>query len=169
MSTLYGLAEDMAALADLMLDEAEAAQPDATLEQWAREYDFKLASKVDSYGDLYATMKAEALVCEEEAKRLQARAKARRAVMERLAYMAGVAMEQMGVSKLEGVRHTIARQKNGGIAPLIVDDENPDRWPEDLVVTTRALDRGKVRAMLDAGLTLELARVGERGSSIRFK
>lgn len=175
MSSLYQITDDLLALDALLAEAAEGESHDADLDAFIAEYDFKLRDKVDAYGDLYQRVKADEKALAEEMARLTARRKALQGTMERLTWLVRGAMDRMGVKKLEGVRHTIAEQKNGGVQPLAV------LWPvealpRDYIRTVESADHEKLRAACEAaGGTLKagdgtvIAALNERGTSVRFK
>ena len=131
--SLYVLTEELVAL-DSMLAEigGDVSSPEGqTLEKWAAEFDWKMRDKVDGYASLAINLEADALTIANEVKRLQARKNAIENRRARLLALAKFSMERLQVRKLEGVRFTIAIQKNGGVEPLevlVATDQLPDKF-----------------------------------------
>lgn len=65
--------------------------------------------------------------------------------------------------------YTIAIQKNGGVAPMIVDEAFPDVDERFLKYLPPIIDKEKVRAALDAGEKLPFASLGDRGVRLTIK
>ncbi len=129
--SLYVLTEELVAL-DTMLAEigGDVSSPEGqTLEKWAEEFDWKMRDKVDAYASLAINIEADADIIAKEVKRLSDRKNALMNRRARLLALAKFSMERLKVRKLEGVRFTIAIQKNGGPEPLEVLVE-PKELPE---------------------------------------
>lgn len=188
MSSLYQLTEDLVALDKLLADlggDVSEGTEGQTLEQWAAEFDWKMRSKVDGYGGLYTNMKADAAELAAEMKRLGDRKRALENRAARLLALAKFSMERLGVRKLEGVKFTIALQKNGGVEPLEVLVEakalpEPFRKEEtvysaDAEALRAALEKRRAALAKDppeADPHPELAGVAqllERGESVRVR
>jgi hypothetical protein len=75
--------------------------------------------------------------------------------------------ELTGRTKEETARFKFSLVQNGGKLPLIVDDVSPYDIPDDY--TKKELDREIIREVLETGFSLDFARLGERGTSIRIR
>jgi hypothetical protein len=121
--SLYDLTEDLVSLNTLLEEvggDVSEGTEGQTLEKWALEFDWKMRSKVDAYGGLYKNMDADVVGIKAEIKRLGDRARALENRKARLLALAKFSMERLGTRKLEGVKFTIAIQKNGGVEPMEV-------------------------------------------------
>ena len=183
--SLYVLTEELVAL-DTMLQEigGDVSSPEGqTLEKWAEEFDWKMRDKVDGYASLAINLEADALTIANEVRRLQARKNAIENRRARLLALAKFSMERLKVRKLEGVRFTIAIQKNGGVEPLEVlvepkdlpahfrDEEmvysaNLDVLRKSLEVRRAALAKGEADPIPELAGKAELK---ERGESVRVR
>ena len=121
--SIYQLTEDLVSLNTLLEEiggDVSEGSEGQTLEKWAEEFDWKMRSKVDAYGGLYKNMDADVAGIKAEIKRLGDRARALENRKTRLLALAKFSMERLKVRKLEGVKFTIAIQKNGGVEPMEV-------------------------------------------------
>ena len=175
MSSLYALTEELVALdkllAELGGDVSEGTQGQ-TLEKWAEEFDWKMKEKVDAYGGLYQSLKADVDAITDEIKRLNDRAMVLENRGARLKALAKYSMDRLQVRKLEGVRFTIAIQKNGGKDPvevLVQPEDLPDPYRREKIVISP--DADAIRAGLEKKdpLLEGKARMGERGESVRIR
>ena len=73
------------------------------------------------------------------------------------------------LDKLKAGLFTVSIQANGGKAPLVVDEFDPNAWPTRFQEVKAMPKLDEVRAALEAGDTLEFARIGERGRSLRIR
>jgi hypothetical protein len=96
------------------------------------------ASKVNSYAALIRRQTAEAEECEAEAARLTARAKQRRAFVDRLKSTALEVMQRFGVRELRSATNTLRVQNNGGVQPLDTSGVVDAKW-QKITVTLPAL------------------------------
>jgi hypothetical protein len=71
--------------------------------------------------------------------------------------------------KVEGEHFTWQIQKNGGKAPLILDDMPAESLPKEYQIWDVKANKDAIRKDLEAGKELPYAHIGERGESIRLK
>ena len=188
MSSLYELTEELVALDKLLAElggDVSEGTEGQTLEKWASEFDWKMKTKVDGYGALYKNMEADANEIKAEIKRLSDRKRAIENRGARLLALAKFSMERLGTRKLEGVKFTIAIQKNGGVEPLevLVEAKNlPEQFRKEEVVynadtealrsalEARRIALGKATPDPDPFPELEgKAVLQERGESVRVR
>ncbi len=174
MTSLYQITENLAAL-DLLLQEVggdvtETTQGEA-LEVWAKEYEWNLRDKIDSYGAFIKTMEADIEAIKEEGKRLSMRAQVIKNKIDRLKALAKMAMDLRGTRKLEGVKFTITIAKNGGVAPVELLVTDIEKFPDEFVRISKSVDSDKLREALEKqdAEALRLAKLGERGESVRVR
>ena len=130
----------------------------------------KFADKADNYATLIKEYEGRVTIRMEEADRIAHRAqvdsRAATAMKERLQ----LAMEMLNVRKMETSRFKLGIQKNGGKAPLIMDDDvMVNLLPDELCSVVRSVDKTAVRELIDAGETLPGFTIGERGESLRIR
>lgn len=174
--TLFEIGGDVLAL-DALLDELGGDISDdqvaATIDEWLLENQSALSSKLDSYAALIKEREAIAEARLDEAKRLNGLASADLNAAQRLKERLLFFFESYGIQKVETARYKVALQKHGGKLPLLLNEDlTPADVPEQFVVevpATQRIDTAAIRAELEAGKTLEFARLGERGSSIRIR
>lgn len=174
MSSLYQITEQLVAL-DQLLEEiggdvSEGTQGEA-LEKWIKEYEWQQREKIDAYGGMIASMKADMEAIQEEVERLNIRSRIINNRIERLKAMAKFAMEMRGIRKLEGVKFTISIQKNGGKPPLELLVEDPEKLPLEFVKIVRQPDKDAIRAALESNdpKAEKIARIGMPGESVRIR
>jgi hypothetical protein len=174
--TLFEIGADMEAL-DAVLEEVGGDITDdaaaQAIDEWLMENRDNLSQKLDGYAALIQQRNAMAAARMEEAKRLQALAVADTNAARWLAERLKLFFETYGLQKVETARYKVALQRNGGVLPLLLDDDlTPSDVPEDFVIevpATQRIDTGAIRAALERGEALEFARLGERGTQIRIR
>ena len=76
----------------------------------------------------------------------------------------------MNKRKVQGNHFTWQIQKNGGKAPLNIDEDMPAiSLPEEYQLWDVKPNKEVIRQDLEAGKELPYARLGERGESLRLK
>ena len=75
-----------------------------------------------------------------------------------------MAMDELGTKELPAGDFKIKIQANGGLAPLVIDDEVPEGFTK---ITVEA-DNAKIRDYLKDNIC-EWAHIGERGRHIAIK
>jgi len=168
--TLFEIGADAQALADLLIEvggELSSEEEEEAVDRWFAEIGDRLELKVDSYCALIAEMQARADARYEEGMRLTNQARVDQNAAERLKGRLKLFFEMTNRTKLQTPRFTISLAKNGGKAPLIIEDEAA--VSEDFLKVAVAPDREAIRKALEMGRTLEFARLGNRGTSLRIK
>ena len=144
--SLFTIEESLAMLVEARED-AEAEGDAAAVTECDKalaQYLTAEAAKVNSYAALIRRQLTEAEECEAEAQRLAARAKTRRAFVDRLKATALEVMQRFGVKELRSATNTLRVQKNGGLQPLDISEHAMDVPPEyRRVVVTLAYEDWK--------------------------
>jgi hypothetical protein len=125
--------------------------------------------KLDNYAALIAELNARAEARRHEAKRLTSRAQADESKARSLKSMLQWFFSQHGYSSIETARYRLTLARNGGKAPLCIDECPLETLPDEFVKVTREPNTEAIRAALEAGQELEFAWLGERAYSIRIK
>jgi len=173
MSTLYEINHDINdlenQLEELDLNNASQEEHNAFIERWLC-LEGQLHSKLDNYGIFIRELEARAEVRKAEAKRLQERATVdenkAKALKESLLYV----FTARDLKKLETKRFSFSRAKNGGKAPVIMDEQIPiSEIPTEYQTVIVQISKETIRKALESGQELPFARLGERGENIRIK
>lgn len=129
-----------------------------------------IEDKLDSYGIVMNELYMDIEKITVEIKRLTDAKKRISDNIDRMKAAVKASMELMGKKKVQCNHFTWQIQKNGGKAPLIIDEgfpvvSMPDKYQDwDVKV-----DKVALREDLEAGVVLPYARLGERGESLRLK
>ena len=77
-------------------------------------------------------------------------------------------MKVSGKTKIKGSVFTLAIQKNGGKAPVVLDVA-VEELPDELVRVKEEADIEAIRDYLENNPECKYAHIGERGESLRIK
>lgn len=181
MQTLFEISDEMFEFDQLMTDldgEIPEGEVEAKLDAWFAALKDRRDEKLDNYAALMKTLEARAKVRREESARLAALATADENAHARLKHRLNWFFETHQLDPVQTRRFKIALQKNGGVAPLILDEaaeNDPASLPEGFRRVKFEADKNAIRAALE-GDDEELketigkfAKIGERGKSIRIR
>lgn len=131
----------------------------------------EIEDKLDSYGVVMNELQMDVTKIDQEIKRLTEKKKRINTNIDKMKNAVQYTMtEVLHTRKVKGEKFTWAIQKNGGKAPLIInDDVFPFNIPEQYQQVDFDFDRAEIRAALERGEELEFAHLGERGESLRLK
>lgn len=130
--------------------------------------DMQTADKFDRYGHVISDLTLRASGYKERAKALAAAAAVLENSAERMKACLKEFMERHEMDRVDGEWYRFRVQKNGGKVPLVISDVDMAELPEELLRRTVEIDHGRVRAMLEAGMDLSFAKLGERGTNLRI-
>lgn len=126
--------------------------------------------KLDSYGVIVNELQLDVEKIDQEIKRLTTKKKT---IANSINYLKNMVMQTMGTlntRKVKGDKFTWTIAKNGGKAPLIIDEDMPAiSLPEEYQLWDVKPNKEVIRQDLEAGKELPYARLGERGESLRLK
>ncbi|MFB2979691.1 siphovirus Gp157 family protein [Microseira sp. BLCC-F43] len=169
--TLFSISAEIGELTAL-LDEIEDndSEGEQLITSWLEQLGEERDRKLDNYAALISELQARAAVRKAEAKRLSDLAakdeKKAEMLKERLKYF----FEVNKLKTIDTARYKLTLAKNGGKAPLIVDESvSPTSLPEKFQKISVDLDKAAIRSALEAGESLDFAHLGDRGSSLRIK
>lgn len=163
MATIYDITGRALELMSMAYDEdIEADVYRDTLEAIEGEFD----DKIETYCKVIKNIEGDAKAVTEEIKRLQAKKKALENHVERMKATMYEAMQAVGKTSAGGKVLKATIQKNGGVLPLIVDEE---LLPDEFKKVSYSADNDAIRKALDEGTALPFAHYGERGESLRIK
>lgn len=165
--TLYDL--DIEFMELLELAEDEDLDPEVlqdTIEAMAGEWEHKL----DAYGIVRNELSMDIAKIDMEVKRLTEKKRRINGNITRINEAIMASMKLHDTRKVEGEHFTWQIQKNGGKAPLIIDDSiSAVELPEEYQSWDVKVNKDAIRKALEEGKELPYARIGERGESIRLK
>lgn len=168
--SLFSISDDLEKLNELLDECGNDSQQQELINHWFEELGNERDRKLDNYCALIAEMSARAEVRKAEAKRLSQLAavdeQRARLLKERLKWF----FETHNLKAVETPRYRLSVAKNGGKAPLILNDGiTPTQLPERFVKVSIDPDTTAIREALEAGEQLDFATLGDRGTSLRIK
>lgn len=175
MRGLFDISSDLHFLQDFLTEtEGDITEEglEAEIDKWLEDLGAERDTKIDNYCALYKQFEAMAEARKVEAARIaklgQIDANAAARLKDRLHEF----FKAHKIDKLETLRFKVARQKNGGSLPLIIDNEymdNPELLPEHYQRVTITPATAIIAEDLNAGEKLKWAKFGERGEHLRIR
>jgi len=165
--SLYEIGEDLAALEDLLLEvEGDVTGQEEAIDAFLAEMKGKEAEKFTGYRQVIANISALAEAAANEAKRLQAIAKARTNAVDQLKRRLFTYMQLHGLDRVE-TPLGVFRVQNAGGARIVDLDPRVEEFPEELPEGYRKVvfspDKVAIRKALEAGEDIDFASLRERG------
>lgn len=162
MSNLYELKENWKQVADMLYEEDVDEQCVLdTLESIEGE----IEDKADNYAMIIKNLLASAEAKEIEAKKMAEKANAEKNRAKLLKQNLYEIMKETGKTKFKTDLFSFSIQKNGGLAPLWVD-EDITKIPDEYL--KKEPDNTKIRELLKEE-TVEWAKLEERGEGVRIR
>lgn len=125
--------------------------------------------KLDAYADLVAHYKNLSELRKKESKRLAELAQSDENRADRLKGRLKQYLDFAEITRIDTPYHRISVCGNGGLTPLIVDEDlDLNKIHGSYVLIKRELNTAEVRASLTAGDDVPFARLGDRGSHVRI-
>ena len=174
MATLIEISKDLIEL-EAQLDELGSDDQAAVIEAWLEELHCEkseeMRKKLDNYAALISDLLIRAEARKAEAQRLMQQAKVDQGKADNLKKVLQWFFTEHELKTVETDRYRITLAKNGGKAPIVLDEEyEVASMPDEFVRVAISPDLEAIRSALEAGeKLLEFARLGERGQSIRIK
>lgn len=162
---LFELTGQYLALMEMMEDPEIDPQ---TLEDTMAAIEGELEDKADAYAAIRTQLLGQSQVIDAEIERLKRRQGSIEGNIRRLTANLEASMRATGKMKFKTGLHSFGIQKNGGLAPLILDRTDYEKFPEEFRKVKYEPDNQKIREYLKDH-TLEWARLGEKGESLRIK
>lgn len=166
MANLYELTGDLLELQSMANDDSVDPEVLAdTLEAVEGDYTFKLESYCKVIKNLESDMEGLA----KEIERLKLR---KLTIQNNITKMKGAMFDSMKATdtpKVKGELFTVAIQKNGGKAPVVLDVKDTSELPDELVRIKEEPDMDALRALIEKDGECKYAHLGERGESLRIK
>ena len=158
MSRLYELKENYKPIASMLYEEEIDEQ---CILDTLESIEGEIEEKADNYAVIIKELLGDAEICKQEKLRLEARQKS----FENRAKLLKVMIET-GKTKFKTSKFSFGIQKNGGLAPLWVDEDYSNIPQKYLKVEP---DNIKIRQALDTGENIMFAHYEERGESLRIR
>lgn len=163
MSRLYDLKENYKQIENMLYEEEidEKCILD-TLESIEGE----IEDKADNYAVIIKELSSDAEICKQEKLRLEVRQKSFENRAKLLKDKLEEIMRETGKTKFKTAKFSFGIQKNGGLAPLWIDEDYSNIPQKYLRVEP---DNIKIRQALDTGENIIFAHYEKRGESLRIR
>lgn len=170
--TLYDISDEILRLDECLnnVSEDDDEGEEAILKGYISTLRNDLSNKLDNYAAYIKELETRSDLRKDEAKRILQRSKIDADRAERLKAVLKWFFQTSGMSSYETPRYRVSLCNNGGKLPvevLVPIQELPVEYVRE--ITTIQPDMEKLRQDLESGIVLDVARLGERGSSIRIK
>lgn len=163
MSNLYQLKENYRKIADMLYEEEIDEQ---CILDTLESIEGEIEDKADNYAVIIKELLGDADICKQEKMRLEARQKSFENRAKLLKEKLEQVMRETGKTKFKTAKFSFGIQKNGGLAPLWVDEDYSNIPQKYLRVEP---DNTKIRQALDIGENIIFAHYEERGESLRIR
>jgi hypothetical protein len=170
MRSLFDITEDFVELEakiDAVDDSSDDLEAMSQLLEWMTDLSNERAEKIDAYCWFIRKLQAESETAKQVALEFREKANQRENKVEMLKSLVMQHMKTLGHPKLFGKKFTVAIQKNGGSIPVEIIDE--DALPDSVCELKRIPLKTAIRTLMESGVNIPGARLGERGESIRIK
>lgn len=175
MRSLFEISEDLNFLSDFLTEtggDITDEQLEAEIDKWLADTTAERDVKIDNYCALIKDFEAKAEARKVEAARIASLGTTDHNAAARLKSRLHEFFKLHNIDKVETLRFKVARTKNGGALPLIIDADlllKPETIPELYREVTYAPDRGVIRQDLADGIEFDWAKLGERGEHLRIR
>lgn len=163
MSRLYELKENYKQIASMLYEEEIDEQ---CILDTLESIEGEIEEKADNYAVIIKELLGDAEICKQEKLRLEARQKSFENRAKLLKDKLQEVMIETGKTKFKTPKFSFGIQKNGGLAPLWVDEDYSNIPQKYLKVEP---DNIKIRQALDTGENIMFAHYEERGESLRIR
>jgi predicted nuclease with TOPRIM domain len=163
MSSLYELKNEYKILKEMMEDESI---DDQIIKDTMEGVEYEIEIKAENYAKIIRELEGDMSVIKNEIDRLKSKKERIEKNIEKLKENLKEAMLETGKTKIKTDLFSIGIQKNGGKAPMIIDE---DMVPNDYLLYTPSINKDLIRQQLEKGEKLDFAHLEERGESLRIK
>lgn len=161
---LFELTGQYLALMEMMED--PDVKPEV-LEDTMAAIEADIEDKADAYAAIRTQLLGQSQIIDAEIERLKRRQGSIEGNIKRLMSNLELAMRTTGKTKFKTATHSFWFQKSS-VAPLILDRTDYEKFPEEFRKVKYEPDNQKIREYLKDH-TLEWARIGEKGESLRIR
>lgn len=163
MSTLYQLTAEYEAL--LSLGDSDDPEDQRAFMDTLEGLTGEIEVKADSYAVVLAELKAQREKVKAEKERLERIEKAIENNEKRIKDRIKDAMTAIGKNEIKTDLHTFKIQNNGGVQPLVITGDVPDKYTKVVIDA----DIMKIREALSNGEQLDFAHLEPRGTHLRIR
>ena len=163
MSSLYELKNEYKILKEMMEDESI---DDQIIKDTMEGVEYEIEIKAENYAKIIRELEGDMSVIKNEIDRLKSKKERIEKNIEKIKENLKEAMLETGKTKIKTDLFSIGIQKNGGKAPMIIDE---DMVPNDYLLYTPSINKDLIRQQLEKGEELDFAHLEERGESLRIK
>ena len=163
MSKLYELGENWKQVADMLYEKEIDEQ---CILDTLESIEGEIEDKADNYAIIIKELSADAEACKREKQRLEARQKSFENKVKFLKDTLEKVMRETGKTDFKTSLFSFKIQKNGGLAPLWVDEDYSNSPQKYLKVEP---DNNKLRQALDSGENIIFAHYEPRTESLRIR
>ncbi len=168
--SLFSISDDLEKLSELLDEAGDDTQQQELIAQWFEQLGPERDRKLDNYGALIVEMTSRSAARKAEAQRLMELAASDESRAKLLKSKLKLFFELHNLKTLDTARYRLSLAKNGGKAPLILDESIPvTQLPEQFQRVSIDPNTTTIREALERGEKLDFAQLGERGSSMRIK
>ena len=170
--TIYTLAQgwaDLTALLERIDEEGLDDDSSVMVGTWLASLEGETTKKLEGVGQYLRMQELDRAACDAEVERLRIRSLGIGRRVKRLKDAVLMLLDVASLKRVETPTFTFVAAKNGGKAPLVVDDVDPAAVDPDLVEVRATINHAAVRARLEAGQTLDWARLAPRGTHLQVK
>lgn len=160
---LYDLKENWKKISDMLYEEEIDEQ---CILDTLESIEGEIEDKADNYAVIIKELLGDAEICKLEKMRLEERQKSYENRAKLLKTKLEEVMRETGKTKFKTAKFSYGIQKNGGLAPLWVD-EDYSKIPQEYLKFEP--DNAKIRQALDKGENINFAHYEERGESLRIR
>ena len=160
MATIQSLTGDYL----MLLEAAKDADDEQAFKDTLEGIQGEIGVKIDGYAAVMKSLEYKEGLYRDEAKRLKNAADRYKKRRETMMARIKAAMEEMGVTEIEGEYNKAKIVNNGGVLPLKVDGD----VPESFTKITIEPDNDLIRKALDEGQQLDFAHFEERGTHLKI-
>ena len=163
MSNLYDLKENYKKIKEMLYEEEIDEQ---CLLDTLESIESEIEDKADNYAIIIKELLGDAKICKEEKQRLEIRQKMFENRAEILKNKLEEMMRETGKTNFKTSLFSFSICKNGGLVPLVVDEDYTNIPQKYLKVEP---DNKKIREALDNGQKINFAYYDKRGESLRIR
>lgn len=163
MSSLYELKENYKKISDMLYEEEMDEQ---CILDTLESIEGEIEDKADNYAKIIKNLIASANAKKEEAKQMQEKAKLEENRANLLKTRLEEIMRETGKIDFKTSLFSFKIQKNGGLAPLWIDEDYSNIPQKFLKVEP---DNTRIRQAIDSGMEVHFAHYEERKESLRIK
>jgi hypothetical protein len=167
MTTLYDISKELVELDHALTLAGGEVDPDGLLERWFAELHSAKDAKLNGYCELIQEINARAVSRETESRRLADRATADNNAVDRLKNRLLDFCVVQNYRRINTGKFGLTVAQNGGKLPLVLP-VTVEEIPAEFLDMVPTVNRQRIRNVLERGVELPFAHLGERGIHLRI-